>query len=72
MKVFSDQEAQQNLQSVLSEARKEGSVGIRQGNGETFVLRPEGLPDSPLNVKGVNLPISTDEIVGFVHEARKE
>jgi len=28
--------------------------------------------DSPLNVPGVNLPIAIEEIVGFIHEARKE
>jgi hypothetical protein len=72
MKVYSDQEAQQNLDSLLSEARKEGSVGIRQKDGQTFIVRPQNVPDSPLNVQGVNLPITTEEIIGFIHEARKE
>jgi hypothetical protein len=71
MKVYSDLEAQQNLDSLLYEARKEGAVGIRQKDGQTFIIRPEDVPDSPLNVQGVNLPISTEEIVGFIHEARK-
>jgi hypothetical protein len=72
MKIYSYSEAQQNLDSLLCEARKDGAVGIRQNDGQTFIIQPEGVPDSPLNVKGVNLPITTEEIVGFIHEARKE
>jgi len=72
MKIYSDSEAQKNLETVLSEARKEGAVGIRQKDGLTFIVRPEGVPDSPLDVKGMSLPISTEEIVGFIHKVRKE
>ncbi|MGA2796300.1 MAG: hypothetical protein ABSE63_01845 [Thermoguttaceae bacterium] len=72
MKVYSDSEAEKNLNSVLREASKEGAAGIRKKDGQTFIVRPENVPDSPLNVEGVKLPISTDEIVGFIHEARKE
>jgi hypothetical protein len=72
MKVYSDSEAQNDLNTILSEACKAGAVGIRQKDGQTFIVRPENMPDSPLNVKGVNLPITTEEIVGFIHEARKE
>ena len=72
MKIYSDSEAQEHLEAVLSKARKEGAVGIRQQDGQMFIVRPENVPDSPLNVEGVKLPISTDEIVGFIHEARKE
>ncbi|MGD0516673.1 MAG: hypothetical protein ABSA26_03990 [Thermoguttaceae bacterium] len=71
MKVFTDNEAQQNLELLLGEAQKEGAVGIRQKDGKTFILRPENIPDSPLNIPGLNLPITTEEIIGFIHEGRK-
>lgn len=72
MKIYSESDAKENLETVLSEARKDGAVGIRQKDGLTFIIRPEDIPDSPLNVKGVNLPITTEEIFGFIHEARME
>jgi hypothetical protein len=72
MKIYSDSEAQYNLDSLLCEARKDGAVGIRQKDGQTFIIRPVDVPDSPLNAKGVNLPITTEEIAGFIHETRKE
>jgi hypothetical protein len=72
MKVFTDNEARQNLEQILGEAQKEGAVGIRQKDGKTFILRPESIHDSPLNVPGINLPISTEEIIGFIHESRRE
>ena len=72
MKIYSDSESQNTLNAVLSEACKEGAVGIRQKNGQTFIVRPDDVPDSPLDVQGVNLPISTEDIIGFIHEVRKQ
>jgi predicted house-cleaning NTP pyrophosphatase (Maf/HAM1 superfamily) len=71
MKVFTDSEARQNLEQLLGEAQKDGAVGIRQKDGQTFILRPENISESPLNVAGLNLPITTEEIIGFVHEGRR-
>jgi hypothetical protein len=72
MKVFSELEAQQNIELVLKEASRSGVVGIRQKNGQTFFVRPERSETSPLDVPGVKLPISTPEIIGFIHEGRRE
>ena len=46
-------------------------VGIRQKDGQTFILRPEIIAESPINVPGLNLPITTEEIIGFIHEGRR-
>ena len=72
MKIYSDSEAKQNLELILNEAGREGAVGIRQKDGHTFIVRPESSFISPLNVQGVNLPVSTAEIVDFIHEGRRE
>jgi hypothetical protein len=72
MKFYSDQEAQQNLELLLGEAGREGAVGIRRKDGLTFIVRPENGSVSPLDVPGVNLPVSTEEIVEFIHEGRRE
>ena len=37
-----------------------------------FVMRLEPSKGSPLDIKGMNLGITTDEIVGFMRERRRE
>jgi prevent-host-death family protein len=72
MKVYTYSEARQNFASVLEQARKEGEVRIRRRDGESFVLKPEASIGSPLDVEGIDLDVTTDEIVAFVHEGRRE
>lgn len=71
MRVYTYSEARQRFASILEEAKRAGSVRIRRKDGQVFVLRPERSEDSPLNVKGVNLELSRDEIVALVREGRK-
>lgn len=72
MKVYTYSEARQNFASVLEQARKEGAVRIRRRDGESFVLKPEASTGSPLDVEGIDLDVTTDEIVAFVREGRRE
>lgn len=72
MKVYTYSEARQNLASLLEEARKDGAVRIRRRDGQSFVLTPESSSASPLDVDGVDLRMSRDEIVRFVRESRRE
>lgn len=72
MKVYTYSEARQKLASVLEQARTEGEVQIRRKDGQTFVLRPARALESPLNVAGVDLGLSEDEILTAVHEGRRE
>ncbi len=65
-------ETQQSLSVLLEQASQEGEVRIRREDGQTFVLKPEKTKQSPLDVKGVDLGISTDEIIGFIREGRKQ
>ncbi len=65
-------ETQQSLSVLLEQARQEGEVRIRREDGQTFVLKPENAKRSALDVKGVDLGISTDEIVEFIREGRKQ
>ncbi len=65
-------ETQQSLSVLLEQARQEGEVRIRREDGQTFVLKPENGKRSALDVKGIDLGISTDEIVGFIREGRKQ
>lgn len=71
MKVYTYSEARQQLATVLDEAQSEGRVAIRRKDGQMFVLRPEPSKISPLDVEGVDLDLSRDEIVELVREGRE-
>lgn len=64
-------ETQENLSALLEQARKQGEVRIKRANGEMFVLKPEKKKRSALDVQGIDLDISTKEIVAFVREGRE-
>lgn len=71
MKVYTFSEARQNLASVLDQARKEGAVRIRRRDGQVFLLKPEVSTRSPLDLPGIDVEVTTDEIVSFVREGRE-
>lgn len=71
MVVYTYSEARQNLASLLDRAAKEGEVKIRRKNGQTFIVRLETRTDSPLDVKAVDLGVSTAEIVSIIREGRE-
>lgn len=71
MKVFTYSEARKNLASVLDIAQQDGGVMIRRRSGHSFVLRPDNPQRSPLDVEGVDLGVTTEEIVATVREGRE-
>ncbi|MEA3338296.1 MAG: type II toxin-antitoxin system Phd/YefM family antitoxin [Chloroflexota bacterium] len=64
-------EARQNLASLLNKALNEGEVLIKRRDGQVFVLRPVEQKSSPLDVEGIDLGVSTEEIVAFIAESRR-
>ena len=72
MKVYAYFEARQSLASILDEAYREEAVGVRRKDGRMFVMRPEPCKGSPLDIKGMNMGVTKDEIVGFIRERRRE
>ena len=71
MKSYTYSEARQSLSKLLDLASKEGSVRVRRRDGRTFIIQPEQTQASPLDVDGVDLDVSTEEIVSYVREGRK-
>ena len=71
MKEFTYSEARQQLAALLDRARRDGAVRIRRRDGQVFVLRPELSKGSPLDVPGLTLGLSRDEIVDLVKEGRR-
>jgi hypothetical protein len=71
MIVYTYSEARQKLATLLEQAAKEGGVKIKRKDGQIFVIRPETRAGSPLDVEGIDLDITKDEIVQFIQEGRK-
>ncbi len=71
MNVYTYTEARQNLASLLDQAAKEGEVRIKRKDGRVFVIRLQQKTQSPLDVEGIDLGITTQEIVDFIDEGRK-
>lgn len=71
MKIYTYSEARQRLAELLDQAAQDGSVRIRRRDGRTFVIRPERPSKSPLEVEGVDLDVSTEEIIDFIRESRR-
>ncbi len=71
MRNYSFSEARQNLASVLDEANNKGSVRINRRDGQAFILKPVPVTGSPLDIQGVNIDITTQEIIDIVREGRE-
>lgn len=64
-------ETQETLSVLLERAREQGEVRIKRADGQIFVLKPEKDKRSALDVAGIDLGVSTEEIVAFVREGRE-
>ncbi len=71
MTTYTYSEARQNLATVLEKAKQEGEILIKRKDGSYFVIRPLIVDESPLNVEGINLDISSEEIVDVMREIRE-
>ncbi len=71
MRVYSYSKARQELAKLLNHARREGQVGIRRRDGQSFVVRPTASSGSPLEVPGVETNLSREEVVDLVRESRQ-
>ena len=69
--VYTYSEARQNLASLLEKAIRDGEVRVRRKDGQMFVIVPEVTNHSPLDVIGIDIDLSKEEIVNFIHEGRK-
>ena len=70
-RVYTYSEARQNLATVLENAAREGEVRVKRRDGQVFVITPQTDRLSPLDVDGVDLKLSREEIVRFVREGRR-
>ncbi len=71
MTVYTFTEARQKFASILDQARKEGEVIIKRKDGTSFVIKPIPKNESPLDVEGVDLSLTRDQIVEAIRETRE-
>lgn len=69
--VYTYTEARQNLATLLDKALSDGEVRIRRRDGSVFVIRPEPASGSPLDIEGIDLGLTSDEILAFIAEGRR-
>ena len=71
MTIYTFSEARQKFASILNQAQVEGEVLIQRKDGSSFIVKPIKKITSPLNVKGVDVKISKDEIIDILKEVRE-
>lgn len=71
MKEFTYSEARQRFSALLDRARRDGAVRIRRRDGQVFVLRPDTRQGSPLDVPGINLDLTTEELLSTIDDGRR-
>ena len=70
MKTYTFSQARQNFASVLDKAKDDGEVYINRKDGTSFVIKPIKKDSSPLDVEGIDISITSDEIVEVLREVR--
>ncbi len=71
MEVYTYSEARRNLATLLDKALAEGEVLITRRDGQVFVVKPRPRQGSPLDVPGMDLGMSVEEIVTAIREGRR-
>lgn len=59
------------LASLLEIAQRDGAVRIRRKGGQVFALPPEPTADSPLDVVGIEIDMTSAEIVDTIRDGRE-
>lgn len=71
MTVYTFSEARQKFASLLERAKRDGAVRVGRRDGQVFLIQPERSRRSPLDVSGVDISVTAEEIVAIVREMRQ-
>jgi len=73
--IYTVSQIQKQLTELLQKILREGQVQFKAQDGQVFVIRPafttKPTASSPLDVKGIKLPVTTSEILQAVRESRQ-
>jgi len=68
--IYSYEKAKKSFDLVFKKATLDGKVAIRKDN-KLYILMPASKNSSPLDIEGVDLGISSKDIIDFIHESRR-
>ena len=71
MTTYTFSEARQNFATILEKAQMEGRVLVKRKDGSLFAIQPVAKKESPLDVEGITLGLTSSEIVDIVREVRE-
>jgi antitoxin Phd len=71
MKEYTYSEARQRLADLLELAQREGGVRIRRRDGSIFLISQVVSAGSPLDVPGVDVRMTRDDILEVIREGRR-
>ena len=71
MTIYTYSQARQKFASILDQARKKGKILIRRKDGSIFEIKPLTKTESPLDVSGIDIKISKEEIINYLKEIRE-
>jgi hypothetical protein len=71
MTTYTFSEARQKFAAVLEKAKSEGKVLVKRKDGSAFMIAPVAKSGSPLDVEGIDLGLTANEIVSIVREIRR-
>jgi hypothetical protein len=73
--IYTVSQIQKQLTELLQKVLREGQVQFKSTDGQVFVIRPvlsaKTSKASPLDVKGIKLPVTTSDILQAVRESRQ-
>jgi len=70
MNTYTYSEARQKFASLLDKALKNGEVRVKRKDGRVFVIKPQPVSGSPLDIEGLELGVSAGEILEAIQEGR--
>ncbi len=70
MKVYTFLEARRKLASLLDQALIEGEVRVKRRDGQIFLIKPQPVSGSRLDIERLELGISAAEILDAIQEGR--
>ncbi len=72
MDTYTLTEARQKLSFILDRAKKKGKVFIQRKDDSVFEVKALSDKKSPLDVKGINIEISREEIIKAIKESKRK
>ena len=73
--IYTVSQIQKQLAELLQRVLHEGQIQFKSQDGQVFVIRPiliaKSANASPLDVKGIKLPVTTNDILQAVRESRQ-